>query len=417
MSSSDATKGQQALQNSDYPAAVKYLTLAISSTTSTPSPLWLIQRSTAYQRTSQHALALADADNALLAAIKRGKRDLMATAHFRRAVALHGLKRYGDARLCLHWCGKLNEKEKGLTIWIAKVKNDFDNAGGDDAECNQTTVKETPDPVEEVKSGAQDEVEEKKVSKGKGKEKEKNGAVTATPTPAAAPAQTPKEKVRHEWYQSPSTVTIEIFAKGIPKDQAEVIIAEGSVRISLPSPYHQTNRSQLEVSFPIAASNSTYDYTVQPLFSPVDILKSSFRITPHKIEIILQKAKPGLKWSSLEGTEPIASTDTSTSAPSKIPAEILAPKQDSAPAYPTSSRTGPKNWDKLVGDKDDDDEGGVDDFFKKLYANADPDTKRAMMKSYQESNGTSLSTVWDEVGKKKVETSPPEGMEAKTWEI
>jgi suppressor of G2 allele of SKP1 len=38
-----------------------------------------------------------------------------------------------------------------------------------------------------------------------------------------------------------------------------------------------------------------------------------------------------------------------------------------------------------------------------------------MMKSYQESNGTSLSTVWDEVGKKKVETSPPEGMEAKAW--
>jgi suppressor of G2 allele of SKP1 len=398
MSSSDATKGQQALQNSDYPAAVKYLTLAISSTTGTPSPLWLIQRSTAYQRTSKHDLALADADSALLAAIKRGKRDLMATAHFRRAVALHGLKRYGNARLCLHWCGKLNEKEKGLTIWIAKVKNDFDAAGGDDAECNQTTVKEIPDPVEEVKS----EVEEKKVDKGKGKAKENNGVVVPTPAPVpVAAAQTPKEKVRHEWYQSPNSVTISIFAKGIPKEQADIIIAEGS----------------LEVSFPIAASNSTYDYTVQPLFSAVDTSKSSFRVTPHKIEILLQKAKPGLKWSSLEGTEPIPSTATSDSPPSKIPAEILHPKQDAAPAYPTSSRTGPKNWDKVVEDKEgNDEEGGVDDFFKKLYANADPDTKRAMMKSYQESNGTSLSTVWDEVGKKKVETSPPEGMEAKAWD-
>ena len=240
MSSSDATKVQQALQNSDYPAAVKYLTLAISSTTGTPSPLWLIQRSTAYQRTSKHDLALADADNALLAAIKRGKRDLMATAHFRRAVALHGLKQYGNARLCLHWCGKLNEKEKGLTIWIAKVKNDFDAAGGDDAECNQTTVKEIPDPVEEVKS----QVEETKVDKGKGKEKGNNGVVVPAPTPApVAAAQTPKEKVRHEWYQSPTSVTISIFAKGIPKEQAEIIIAEGSVRISLPIPQHQTNKS------------------------------------------------------------------------------------------------------------------------------------------------------------------------------
>ena len=414
MSSSDATKGQQALQNSDYPAAVKYLTLAISSTTGTPSPLWLIQRSTAYQRTSKHDLALADADNALLAAIKRGKRDLMATAHFRRAVALHGLKQYGNARLCLHWCGKLNEKEKGLTIWIAKVKNDFDAAGGDDAECNQTTVKEIPDPVEEIKS----EVEEKKIDKGKGKGKENNGVVVPTPASVPAPAaQTPKEKVRHEWYQSPTSVTISIFAKGIPKEQAEIIIAEGSVRIILPSTKQQTNKSQLEVSFPIAASNSTYDYTVQPLFSAVDTSKSSFRVTPHKIEILLQKAKPGLKWSSLEGTEPIGSTTTSDFPPSKIPAEILQPKQDATPAYPTSSRTGPKNWDKVVEDKEgDDEEAGVDDFFKKLYANADPDTKRAMMKSYQESNGTSLSTVWDEVGKKKVETSPPDGMEAKPWD-
>jgi suppressor of G2 allele of SKP1 len=30
-----------------------------------------------------------------------------------------------------------------------------------------------------------------------------------------------------------------------------------------------------------------------------------------------------------------------------------------------------------------------------------------MMKSYIESNGTALSTNWSEVGKGKVETSPP----------
>jgi suppressor of G2 allele of SKP1 len=93
------------------------------------------------------------------------------------------------------------------------------------------------------------------------------------------------------------------------------------------------------------------------------------------------------------------------------------PKVEAAPVYPTSSKTGPKNWDKLMGDEEDEKDGdNVDHFFKQLYKDADPDTKRAMMKSYQESNGTSLSTNWADVGTKKFETSPPDGMVAKKWE-
>lgn len=133
------------------------------------------------------------------------------------------------------------------------------------------------------------------------------------------------------------------------------------------------------------------------------------------MEVTLTKALQGLKWSSLEGTEPIAPTTTS-SEPDKIPDAILkAPPQDKAPAYPTSSKNGPKNWDTVVGDEADEGEGEIDDFFKKLYKDADPDTRRAMMKSYQESGGTSLSTNWAEVGSKTMEINPPDGMEAKKW--
>jgi suppressor of G2 allele of SKP1 len=38
-----------------------------------------------------------------------------------------------------------------------------------------------------------------------------------------------------------------------------------------------------------------------------------------------------------------------------------------------------------------------------------------MMKSFSESGGTVLSTNWQDVGTKKVEVQPPEGMEARKW--
>lgn len=162
-----------------------------------------------------------------------------------------------------------------------------------------------------------------------------------------------------------------------------------------------------------------------------------------KIEFQLVKKSPGVKWKSLEATEfsqqdiSASNTDATNEA---VKRAVLAEKvAETGPTYPTSSKSGPKDWDKVVTDLtkkpakekkdgesdgtkdegvvDDEDEDGdpVNGFFKKLYQGADPDTRRAMMKSYQESNGTALSTNWSEVGKGPVETSPPEGMEAKKW--
>jgi suppressor of G2 allele of SKP1 len=136
---------------------------------------------------------------------------------------------------------------------------------------------------------------------------------------------------------------------------------------------------------------------------------------------------PGLKWNDLEGTEAIAPSAPSAEAKPTVPA-VVNPQQAKVPSYPTSSRTGPKNWDSLAsdalkaegkdgaaGDEDDDEGDPMDSFFKKLYKDADPDTRRAMMKSYQESNGTALSTNWADVKKGPVQTQPPEGVEAKKW--
>jgi len=87
-----------------------------------------------------------------------------------------------------------------------------------------------------------------------------------------------------------------------------------------------------------------------------------------------------------------------------------------------------KNWDGLTSEilakekeispDEDPNVGGdstVNGFFQKIFADADEDTKRAMMKSYSESGGTTLSTNWDEVSKAPVEVKPPQGSEWKKW--
>lgn len=134
--------------------------------------------------------------------------------------------------------------------------------------------------------------------------------------------------------------------------------------------------------------------------------------------------KQSLKWGYLEwkaganSLEPDApvTTPSAPAAPLKDIANLGPNTTAKGPAYPTSSRTGPKNWDAIAGDEEDDDAQDPDHFFKKLYKNADDNTKKAMMKSMQESGGTSLSTSWNDVSSKTFTPSPPDGMEAKKWE-
>ena len=234
-----ANNGQKALDSKDYPAAITHYTRAINSTVSSPvSPLWLIQRSTAYQRTGAYARALKDAEHAHQSATARGRKELIATAHFRRAVAYYGLREYGNARMCLIWTRQFNENERGLGMWQAKVAADWEKAGGEAAECNKVTAVEKPvymesEDIDEIKQQTGKE-ENKSKGSGKGKEavREESGAAVAKPVAAAVkPATTAYDNIRVEWYQTGASVTIEILCKGIPKERTTVKFEEGQVRI------------------------------------------------------------------------------------------------------------------------------------------------------------------------------------------
>jgi suppressor of G2 allele of SKP1 len=391
----------------------------------------------------------------------------MTEAQYRRAVALLHMKRYADADCCLKWSqllieGRPAKEEDGVeknvdanglySVTAAEAKADTsgqpkqkENAaasGGldavaahsaqmwsraymmrnqaltamerlpaDDAGRKVTVTKipvrptiETKKPVKEPVTQAVQKTEEPKIA----------------PVPGSVPDETLKS--RADFYQTNITVTISLFVKNIDKDVLEVTFNNKSVVLGgLPreaAPYVQPGDREA--------------YSTIRLGGEIDREKSRYSVTPRKIELVLQKKTPNVKWATWgeetigprddDGDE-VASTQQSTPAPTTTqptsePAQQKPQDLKPAPVYPTSSKSGPKNWDKVVETEEAADEDGkdVNSFFKSLFANATPEQQRAMMKSFTESNGTSLSTDWNDVGSRKVEMVPPEGVEPKKWD-
>ncbi|WBW72789.1 SGT1-like protein Git7 [Schizosaccharomyces osmophilus] len=194
------------------------------------------------------------------------------------------------------------------------------------------------------------------------------------------------DKTRFDWSQASSTLSLDIYAKNVKPENLSVTIKTNCVSI------HAT-----------LMDNSSYALNLDPLAHAVDVNGSSYRLFSTKIEVILKKQIPDRKWENLTKTD----NDI----------DLKHPQLTSGTTSKISSK---KNWDHLLDEVDKEEEEPTGDaaltkLFQGLYQNADDDTRRAMMKSYSESNGTSLSTNWKDVGGRKFETRPPKGMEPKKY--
>ena len=435
-----AKTGADALSAGDVAAAVTQFTKALL--VHPTSPDYLTQRSAAFTRLkpARHDLALKDAELAVLCGRKRASRKHIQAAQLRRVISLYHNGRYAEAKYVLEtmdkWFSKDGDKDqqvkdamskagekKGVMeakIWTAKIDKKL-------AETSPQAVSSGEYPEGDVSEKDLVNLYKSQLGSDGNFNLEWQPGQESTPAPSqqqstssttnAAPSVPAPTKVRHEWYQNQQSVIITIYAKGVPKDKAEIDIQDDSISISFPQP---------------GDPHSSFSFSLDPLHALIDASASKATIMSTKVEITLKKSTPGQKWPALEGSEPLKKATNGTSDPDAKAAMMSAlrtqpPSTASGPSYPTSSKTGPKNWDKLANDLtskkkkekkadsdesddamavDDDDEFGgdaVDGFFKKLYKDADDDTRRAMMKSFQESNGTSLSTDWSSVGKGRVE--------------
>ncbi|MBA0678111.1 hypothetical protein Goari_019473 [Gossypium aridum] len=197
----------------------------------------------------------------------------------------------------------------------------------------------------------------------------------------------------HEFYQKPEKVVVTVFAKGIPRECVKVDYGEQILSVSIEAPGKDA-------------------YHFQPrLFRKLIPEKCRYDVLLTKIEIRLAKAEP-IHWTSLEFSREVA-------VPQRVNVSSVSANQ--SPVYP-SSKLKRVGWDKIEAqvkkeEKDErlDGDAALNKFSRDIYQDADEDTRRAMQKSFVESNGTVLSTNWKEVGA-QVERSPPDGMEVKKWE-
>uniref|UniRef100_A0A7S0S318 Uncharacterized protein n=1 Tax=Chlamydomonas leiostraca TaxID=1034604 RepID=A0A7S0S318_9CHLO len=385
-------RANQAFVEEEYEQAVELYTEALKTD---PNNAKIYEcRSHAHIKLENYLEAAEDAAKAIELDPTMGK------AYLRRGMACFHLEEYEAAKQAFEAGAKQAPDMTQFKTWIRKCQAEIDDAQEQDTAppakqptpakepaASTATPKAAPPPPPTPSAPAP------------------APATTSEPQPAAADAAqqpitkaAPSEfvgKYRHQWYQLQNKVTVDVYAKNLKKEQVEVSFGEQHLCIVIRAEGSGEEEYRLEAD----------------LYGKVDTGACRWEVLKTKVEVTMTKATT-LQWGSLERSAAVAAPNYSNPAQEPVGGK-----------YPSSHVKAPKDWSKVEAEvKELEQKGELEDgdplnaFFKKIFAQGDEDQRRAMMKSFVESNGTVLSTNWNEVGAKKVECTPPDGMVAKKWE-
>ena len=218
-------------------------------------------------------------------------------------------------------------------------------------------------------------------------------AQSPQPVQTVAPAQR-APLVRNDWFQTPSSIEFSFYARDRSAEDVRVTAEERSLDVCIR-----------------LGEGKEFQHAFENFFAAIDKANVSVSVRPAKVTVTVKKVAAA-QWPMLE-LPPDSAPVASAPAPSAAAAQPLPP---TAPlVYPNSKK---RDWSNFKVEDDDgapQGEDALNKLFKDIYSKSDEDTRRAMMKSFQESNGTVLSTNWKDVGAREVKGEAPKGMEMHAW--
>ncbi|GFZ01462.1 phosphatase-like protein [Actinidia rufa] len=370
-----AERAKEAFVDDDFETAVDLYTQAISLN---PRNVDLFaDRAQANIKLKNFTEAVADANKAI------ELDPLMTKAYLRKGTACFKLEEYHTAKAALEKGASLAQNDSRFTQLITECDERIAEETGD---LNRSSMPKVPVPPIPANASVVSQSSDR--SAGNPEEAEQGRSESSQ----VKEMELFKAKYRHSFYQKPEEVVVTIFAKGVPSKNVTIDFGEQILSIEIDVPGENK-------------------YHFQPrLFGKIVPSKCTFEVLSTKIEIRLLKVE-AINWASLEYNQEVA-----------VPRHVNISLGSQRPTYP-SSKPRTKDWDKLEAqvkkeEKEEklDGDAALNKLFGDIYKNADEDMRRAMVKSFVESNGTVLSTNWQDVGSKKIEGSPPDGMELKKWE-
>ncbi|MGK3735295.1 MAG: HSP20 family molecular chaperone IbpA [Bacillariaceae sp.] len=384
----------------------------------------LSHRSAAFYKLKRYEEALEDAQSSLEilsqkkpSGLRIGEGEI---CHRRAGLAAMELKRFAEAKKSLQMAEQLASLNDKLTNQYVSLIQECD-------------AKLTP-PKQQAENNAASAVDPSLVTPSAKVENKSSSSAVSSPTrdvkkgtdsapaafisPMASSSKStavirpavPKNSVsspKYQYYQSDKVMTISILEAGVRAEDLTVRFEPKHLVVIL---------RKGETDFTVIAGN---------LHSEIDVEKSKVVIKAEKILLKLRKID-AFEWHELLGKADDSnkkathvkvseqskkdvkdinnnsSDDTTASSP-----KIAPVSNDTNKARPYA---GHRDWDAIERniieeEKKEKPEGdeAMNKLFKQIYADASEDTRRAMVKSFQTSGGTVLSTNWDEVKKKDYE--------------